>query len=435
MEYRLNKIDSPVYVKRLFFLCWLVYCTSYLGRLNYSAAMTVMIKENVLDSSQAGFISMLYFFAYGIGQMVNGFLGDRIDPKKMILIGIGVSAVANACMGLAGGFLVMALIWGINGYFQSMIWAPIIRIFAEMLNENNKINCSVNISSSGVVGTLLSYLLSAILIARLHWKFVFFVASILLFLVAIVFWFGFQSVLTFSNRNLEAKGDETRVDKEQIKKQAGQRTDFKTILFCSEILFIMIPIIIHGVLKDGVTAWVPTYISSSFGLAPSFSILITTVLPIVNLAGAYVGWAIYRRMKENIAKSNMVFFVGSLASLILLLVFGRVSVILTVALLAIITSSMMAVNTLSISVYPLRFEKDGRVSSVSGFLNAMAYIGTAISTFAIGLIVKYRGWEVTIITWLVMTVIASAICFMAVKKLEVSKISKVTNNKEERNEK
>ncbi|HCL01214.1 MAG TPA: MFS transporter, partial [Lachnoclostridium phytofermentans] len=66
MEYRLNKIDSPVYVKRLFFLCWLVYCTSYLGRLNYSAAMTVMIKENVLDSSQAGFISMLYFFAYGI---------------------------------------------------------------------------------------------------------------------------------------------------------------------------------------------------------------------------------------------------------------------------------------------------------------------------------------------------------------------------------
>lgn len=417
MEYRLNKIDSPAYAKKLFFLCWLVYCTSYLGRLNYSAAMTVMMKENVLDSSQAGFISMLYFFAYGIGQMVNGFLGDRINPKRMILIGIGMSAAANACMGLSGSFVVMAVIWGINGYFQAMIWAPIIRIFAEMLNESDKINCSVNISSSGVVGTLLSYLLSAVLIGQFHWKSVFFVASILLFLVAVVFWFGFQSVLTYSNKNLEVKSNEIRVEKEQVKKQDGKRTDFKTILFCSEILFILIPIIIHGVLKDGVTAWVPTYISSSFGLAPSFSVLVTTVLPIVNLAGAYAGWAIYRRMKKNIAKSNMVFFIGSVVSLILLLAFGRVSVILTVVLLAVITSSMMAVNTLSISVYPLKFEKDGRVSSVSGFLNAMAYIGTAISTFVIGLIVKYRGWQDTIYTWLAITVIASAICLLAVKKI------------------
>lgn len=78
---------------------------------------------------------------------------------------------------------------------------------------------------------------------------------------------------------------------------------------------------------------------------------------------------------------------------------------------------MMAVNTLSISIYPLKFEKDGRVSSVSGFLNAMAYIGTAFSTFAIGLIVKYRGWQDTIFTWLAMTIIAAAICFIAVKKI------------------
>lgn len=417
MEYRLNKIDSPAYVKKLFCLCWLVYCTSYIGRLNYSAAMTVMINENVLDSGQAGFISMLYFFAYGIGQLVNGFLGDRLSPKRMILIGIGMSAAANVFMGLSDDFVIMAIIWGINGYFQAMIWAPIIRIFAEMLTEADKINCSVNISSSGVVGTLLSYIMSALLIAHFHWKSVFFVASFLLFLVAVVFWFGFQSVLTFSNKNIERKRNIIEEDREGITEKPKLRTDFRTLLFCSEILFILIPIIIHGVLKDGVTAWVPTYISSNFGLTPSFSILLTTVLPIINLTGAYAGWAIYRKMGENIALSNMVFFICSAVSLILLMAFGRVSVILTVILLAVITSSMMAVNTLTISVYPLKFEKDGRVSSVSGFLNAMAYIGTAISTFAVGLIVKYRGWLDTIFTWLAITVIAFVICLLAVKKI------------------
>ena len=82
----------------LFALCWAAYFTSYIGRLNYSSAMPEMLRLSVLDKSQAGFISMSYFFAYGIGQLINGFLGDKMHPRKIIFTGLFLAGVMNIVM-------------------------------------------------------------------------------------------------------------------------------------------------------------------------------------------------------------------------------------------------------------------------------------------------------------------------------------------------
>lgn len=78
---RFHKLESNKMAFCLFLLCWLAYFTSYIGRLNFSSAMTAMIDEQVLAGSQAGFISMVYFFAYALGRCamdcwVTGFIPD-----------------------------------------------------------------------------------------------------------------------------------------------------------------------------------------------------------------------------------------------------------------------------------------------------------------------------------------------------------------------
>ena len=88
----MRKIENSRDAQLLFLLCWFAYFTSYIGRLNYSSAMTAMIQEAVLTKSQAGFISMVYFFAYGIGQFCNGMLGDKFHPGKMIFTGLAIAA-------------------------------------------------------------------------------------------------------------------------------------------------------------------------------------------------------------------------------------------------------------------------------------------------------------------------------------------------------
>lgn len=407
--HKYKKITDVRMTTLLFVLCWIAYFTSYLGRLNYSSAMTVMIKETVLSKSQAGFISMTYFFAYGIGQLLNGFLGDKVNPRKMIFLGLSISGAANLIMGCFADFGIMAAVWCINGYAQAMIWPPIIRIFAEMLEEKTKLRFCINIISTQALGTLASYLLSAAVIYLNGWNGVFFAAAALLIAAALLWDIKFRKIEKFS---MEFGIEDGTKDGIKSSSRKVNQVPFLSILTGSGILVILIPVIVHGVLKDGVTSWVPTYISETFLTSPALSILVTTVLPVINLTGAYAAQYLYRKWKKQETKTAACFFLAATVSLLCLWLFGSKSLLLTVILLSVITASMMAVNTIFVNLLPLRFERAGRVSTVSGFLNSMAYLGCAISTFTIGIMVQINGWKNTILSWLGITFLALIICIL-----------------------
>ena len=244
---RMRKIESPKVSQLLFLLCWFAYFTSYIGRLNYSSAMTAMIQEAVLTKSQAGFISMVYFFAYGIGQFCNGMLGDRFHPGKMIFTGLAIAAGANLCMGFVSGFGAMAVVWGINGYAQAMIWPPVIRIFAEMVSREQKMKFCVNIVSSQVVGTLASYLLAAVVMWLIGWRAVFGAAAICLCVMAVIWILGFGKIEKCGKDPEEETAD---VDNDEST-AANTVNAGKQAWRGSGILMVLFPVIIHGMLKDG----------------------------------------------------------------------------------------------------------------------------------------------------------------------------------------
>lgn len=88
-----------------------------------------------------------------------------------------------------------------------------------------------------------------------------------------------------------------------------------------------------------------------------------------------------------------------------------------IVLFAMTTASMMGVNTIFVNFFPLRYEAIGKVSTVSGFMNGMAYVGTAVYTFTIGVLVEQKGWNVTIGSWIVMTFLALVVCMLGKKEI------------------
>ena len=77
--------------------------------------MSSNMDDGVLSLSQAGMISMIYFFAYGGGQFCNGLLGDKLKPELMIFAGLFLSGIANLLMGMVSVYPAMAAAWGENG--------------------------------------------------------------------------------------------------------------------------------------------------------------------------------------------------------------------------------------------------------------------------------------------------------------------------------
>ena len=191
----MSKITDAGSVRALFFFCWTAYFCSYLGRLNFSSATLDMMNAGLVTTAAAGLINTAYFTAYGIGSFINGLAGDRFSPKAMIAAGLGLSGAANALMPMVAHTDFLALVWAVNGWAQAMVWAPMLRMFALLLTDRDKISFSVNIVSSQVGGTLASLLLAAATSWLIGWEGVFTVPAFIL-LAASAGWLLFFDNLT-----------------------------------------------------------------------------------------------------------------------------------------------------------------------------------------------------------------------------------------------
>ena len=121
--------------RKVFILCWLAYACAYLCRVNMSIAIPSISQSLGYSKTSLGLVGSSFFWAYGIGQLINGYIGDRISGRIFIFFGLLVSALINIFFGLAPTLVVMVILWMFNGYFQSMLWGPIVRILSRWFHR------------------------------------------------------------------------------------------------------------------------------------------------------------------------------------------------------------------------------------------------------------------------------------------------------------
>lgn len=402
---QLQKIEEPKLQKLLFWLCWIAYFSTYLGRLNYSAALTEIIRAEGFEKGAAGLIGTAFFCAYGIGQLLSGFLGDKLKPQKMIFTGMLGSGICNLFMGFAGTVWQMVIIWCVNGMLQSLIWSPIIKLFSIWIPEYSRKRFCVHINSSVPIGTFAAYAATAFIIWLGSWRSAFFFSAVCLAVICAVWFFGISKI----QKSL-AESEQTNAN--TVHKEEIENISIWRLIRSSGIILICIALIMQGALKDGVTTWIPTYIREVFGLDSAVSIISTTVIPIFNLSGVYLAAFVNGKIFKNELRTCGAFFTICAGALLLLRSLSGQSVIITLALFGIATTAMMAVNTMLVSVVPIYFAASGKSSAISGILNSAAYAGGAISTYGIGFLSEAIGWNMTIAVWIVLSLTGVTACII-----------------------
>ena len=389
-----SRLRSDAQGKTLYLLSWLAYASAYIGRYNYSAVMGAITAENSLSLSAAGAVSTGYFICYAVGQIVFGLLSQSVSPYAMILIGLCGSGLCNLGAG-AFSTSFMGLLWGANGLFQAMIWPPIVRLFAESMPLERQKRACVSINSTTPAGTLAAYALSAVLLQFADWHHVFFSCGGLILGMAAVFWLG-----TAPLRRATAYAPQP-----EFQKQKGTGNG-PAALLAAGLGAMLLPVLLHGGLKDGVTNWVPSMIQSNFGISPAFSAAVAMALPLVNLSGAYLsGWLNEHCTHNELKTAGFLFALASVCLLALPLAM-HTSLLLAVLLLAVTTASMLGVNTMFINVIPVKAGRHGGASMLSGTLNAVTYLGAAAATWGIGAAAEGCGWNAVFLLWLVMAMLA-----------------------------
>ena len=398
-------IQDPKYIRRLFWLCCIAYVTAMLGRLNFSAAMAVMISEEYITMKQAGLALTMLFGAYAVGQPINGVLSDRFSARIILTLGFTFSIIANFLLALSPPAMMVTWIWLLNGFAQSMLWPAVIRMFSGYLSHMQGVKAMVNISPSVACGTLLTYALTAGIIIVWPWQTVFWLAAIVMAIVAILCFFGIGTIEKYS----EAYGQ----PKKAIKKEEKPLPFFRLFLY-SGLPIASIAVIAQGILRDGVTSWSPTLLSAKFNLDASWAVLIAAAIPLLGVAGVYVGHFINKRWLDNEISTAAVLF--GFATIALIIVFISTDGVLFAIALMVSTGLAHGINTMLISLIPLHFADKGRASSVGGLLNAFTYIGSGLSGIGVGAIATGYGWSNVILIWVAIAFVGLFACLLCAKK-------------------
>lgn len=92
----------------------------YVCRLPLSVTKKQLLADQILNTEEMGVIGMALLIGYAIGKLSNGFIADHVNIRRFMVTGIAMSALINLIFGSINIYPLFILLWGINGYMQSM---------------------------------------------------------------------------------------------------------------------------------------------------------------------------------------------------------------------------------------------------------------------------------------------------------------------------
>ena len=368
----------------LIVLCWLVYTCSYIGKLSYNANITQIEVFFAVEHDAAGLVGTFFFFAYGVGQIVNGLLCKKYNIRFVVLGSLLLSGGMNFAVAFTANFTLLKYFWLVNGAALSVLWTSLIRLLSENLSKKDVGRAVVIMGTTVATGTFLVYGLSALFVAFNNFHLIFYVAGSLLPIIGVV-WLIFYPFLTTKNAIQEEEKSPTIPSKE------GGRYAMKGIF----VVFIVLAVyaVVNNLVKDGLTTWVPTILKELYKLPDYVSILLTLLLPVLAIFGATVAVWLRKWIKSFVALGGVLFLCATVLIGAVILLLPQNAFVVTLCCFALVSCLMSGVNNVVTSMVPLYWKDKINSGKTAGILNGFCYLGSTISSYGLGFISNFGGWE------------------------------------------
>ncbi len=147
------------------------YALYYVCRLSMNIVRKPIVDEGVFTETQLGIIGSCLFFVYAVGKMANGFLADRCNVRRFMSVGLLLTALVNLLLGFSSMFLVFAVLWGLNGWFQSMGAPAGVVSLNRWYNSKDRGTFYGFWSASHNIGEAITFITIALLVTYTGWRY------------------------------------------------------------------------------------------------------------------------------------------------------------------------------------------------------------------------------------------------------------------------
>lgn len=329
-----DKVESSYKAlrNRTFWGATIAYSLYYVCRMSLSVVKQPLIDEGILTAGQLGLIGSALFFVYSIGKFINGFIADYCNIRRFMATGLFISAAVNLLMGVLGFmkgvagfsaliiFISFAILWGVNGWMQSMGSAPGVISLSRWFPQSKRGSFYSIFSASPYIGEFISYNVIAAVVAWLGWQYGFLVASLAGLL-------GTAIILLFVSDTPESKGlpSVQTLSKEKLTKEDEMRTKDlqKRILRHPGIWVIALSSAFIYITKYAVAGWGVLFLQKARGFSLEDASQVIAFSAIFGILGTVMaGWLSDRVFKGDRAKPAIISGILSFASLALFLFVG-----------------------------------------------------------------------------------------------------------------
>lgn len=384
-------------------LCFFSYAACYLGRNILSAFSPQLLSENAFSSSQIGLLSGVLLLIYGFGQLISGFIGNKIKPKYMVFTGLTISGIIVMIFPFVKVFPVSVLCMILIGFACSMLWGPISKKVGENTTQKTgQIAMSV-LTVASIFGMMLTYVAAFIGTKTKSWKLSFLYTGLFIVLNAVI-WFVLEKFTPQNDSNIK-----TPAQNHTEKIENGQK------IITASFIFMTIVTMLNGIIRNAVSFWIPAFLSDGVGIDVSNTAIISMISPLVNTAVTFLSlYALkYTRGDEKL----MCLLLFAISTVLFVIVFFARTVLPVLAVISLFAANalMMGACNMIFSIYILTFTKSGKLSSITGFLDFSSYISASAASYAFSFILEYASWNGVVLFWIISTALGFLAAAAAIK--------------------
>ena len=408
--------------RRLRVINWLslgfLYAFFYMTRYNYTAVSPILADILGWKNTELGVFETVMPLVYGLSVVLNGPFADRIGGKKAFLFGaVGVvisPAVwegtglarhvvtpAGLGFGLSGGMILtlMAIVWGLNGYFQSFGALSIVKVNAQWFHVRERGTFAGIFGVLIRMGLLLAFQGVPLILLVLPWQYAFWIPGACVAVLFVINYFLMHNSPKDAGLGEFETGDEVEDDES---KPSSLKFVIRKV-FASRVMWMIAlgSMMIGFVRRSVVDAWWPKYFvdfhgANKAGFATYLPYIIATWgIALAGIAGGFVFGIASDRTFGGRRAPVIVF--GFLGMAVMLALFGlsdflNLGPVMAACCLVVLSFCVNGAHGMISGAASMDFGGKRAVATAAGLFDGMQYLAGAFVGMGVGYITTNWGW-------------------------------------------
>ncbi|MBR2870247.1 MAG: MFS transporter [Clostridia bacterium] len=401
------------------------YLFFYNGRQNINLVLPLMKEEFSSNLGTIGVVSSALFWCYAFGQLVSGRLGSYFGYKKLMMAGVIASAVLNVLISFQNNLVVIAILWGLNGFCQAMVWSNGVGVINKWWPKDKRGFASGLATAFSGVAQAVTYLtVNWCLILNPEWGwragFRFPIIPMVLILIAFVAFFkekpedvGLKPFVELDN-----VADEKAKLAEQELSKKGFFYPYKLLFSEPKVIIFCLISAIAGIGRYGLLTWIPTYFTEELNLSLKNDMFTYIVLPLGQACAMFVFPFITDKIFKG--KREPMLILASIVACLGLVTFPFFKTQLPATIMLFVVGVFSMVTGV---IWAIAGDMGGRAlsSTVVGVLDWAVYMGAAIQASVFGFVKESLGWSAIFITIGCLYIVLMVLTLLA-RKMKMKKL-------------